>query len=201
MENIKVIVSIFAILLTCVAYIPYIRDTRKGKTTPHAFTWFVWGLSTTLAFALQLSAGGGIGSYVTLIIGVAAFSIFGLSLFKGEKHITKSDVVFFILALVALGFWVIAEKPIISVILISLTNTLAFAPTVRKSWKKPFSETLFTYILNCTRQCLNLLALENYNLITSLFPASQILVTLSFIIFILIRRSLQKKEIQNTTRY
>ncbi len=194
MENSKVILSIVAIVLTCIGYIPYIRDTLKGKTLPHAFTWFVWGLSTTIAFALQQNAGGGIGSYVTLTIGICAFSIFILSLFKGERHITKSDIVFFTLALIALGFWVIAKKPIISVTLISFTNALAFLPTIRKSWNKPFSETLFTYILNCTRQCLNLLALENYNFITSLFPATQIIMTASFIVLILTRRNLYKKK-------
>ena len=194
MINSKIILGFVAIILTCIGYIPYIRDTLKGKTTPHAFTWFIWGLSTTIAFALQQSAGGGIGSYVTLSIGIAAFSIFCLSLFKGEKHVTKSDIIFFLLALVGLGFWVIAKKPIISVTLISITNTLAFAPTVRKSWKNPFSETLFTYVLNCTRQCLNLLALESYNFITSLFPATQIIVTASFIILILVRRSSTKND-------
>lgn len=47
-----------AVVLTFVGYAPYIRDTIKGKTKPHVYTWFVWGLVTAIAYALQLRGGG-----------------------------------------------------------------------------------------------------------------------------------------------
>lgn len=58
----KEIVGTIAVVLTFVGYVPYIRDTLKGKTKPHVYTWFVWGLVTLAAFALQMSAhaGGGV---------------------------------------------------------------------------------------------------------------------------------------------
>src|SRR6185295_7069316 len=101
---------------------PYIRDTIKGKTTPHAYTWFIFGLVTAFVFGLQVTAGAGIGSLVTLVISISVFTIFILSFFKGEKHITYSDTVFFILALIAFALWMIAKQPILSIILLSSIN-------------------------------------------------------------------------------
>lgn len=194
MFDIKNIYSFVAILLTLIGYIPYIKDTVKGKTTPHAFTWFTFGLATAFTFALQLSAGAGVGSFVTLVISISVFTIFILSLFKGEKNITLSDKIFFILALLALAFWVIAKQPIISAILLSTINILAFIPTIRKSWNKPFSETLSTYIVNASRYVLGLLALEHYNIITYLFPLSATIITFSFVIILITRRNILKTQ-------
>ncbi len=188
MWDIKTIFSGLAILLTFLGYIPYVRDIIKGKTTPHAYTWFIFGLVTAFVFALQVTAGAGVGSLVTLVISISVFIIFVLSLFKGEKHITHSDTVFFILALVAFILWVVAKQPVLSVVLLSTINALAFAPTIRKSWNKPFSETMSTYIVNATRHGISLLALEHYNIITYLFPLSAAFVTFSFVVILIIRR-------------
>ena len=75
MFDLKTTYSFVAILLTLIGYIPYIKDTIKGKTTPHAFTWFTFGLATIFTFGLQLSSGGGVGSFVTLVISISVFTI------------------------------------------------------------------------------------------------------------------------------
>ena len=62
----KEALAVLAVSLNFVGYIPYIRDTLKGKTHPHAYSWFVWTYITVIVFALQLSDGGGAGAYVTL---------------------------------------------------------------------------------------------------------------------------------------
>jgi hypothetical protein len=101
-------------------------------------------------------------------------------------------MMFLALALTSLVFWIFAKQPIVSAILLALINILAFGPTVRKSWNKPFSETLTTYVINSSRQGLGLLALENYNVVTYLFPLSSILITVSFILLLIIRRKILK---------
>ncbi len=37
----KEFISGIAVALTFVGYVPYMRDTIKGKTRPHVYTWFV----------------------------------------------------------------------------------------------------------------------------------------------------------------
>ncbi len=191
----KTFFSILAILLTLIGYIPYVRNILKGKTIPHAYTWFIFTLATVFVFGLQLAAGAGVGAFVTLVISISVFVIFIFSLFKGEKNITLSDTIFFILALTALVLWRVAEQPILSVILLSIINILAFAPTIRKSWNKPYSETLLTYIINASRYGVGLLALEHYNIVTVFFPASAMAITFTFVLILSVRRRILSPQI------
>ena len=38
--------SAIAMVLTFVAFYPYIRAILKGKTRPHVFSWFIWAAVT-----------------------------------------------------------------------------------------------------------------------------------------------------------
>ena len=188
MLTIKYLIGVIAVLLTFVGYVPYIRDTIKGKTKPHGYSWFLWGFVTIIAFALQVSGNAGIGSLVTLAAALVSFVIFALGLRNGKKDITKADTAFFIAALIAIVIWVFAKQPVLSVILISTIEMLGFVPTVRKSWNKPHSETLFTYALNAFRHGLSIFALQRYSIVTWLYPVTWTLANGLFSIILLIRR-------------
>jgi hypothetical protein len=125
---------------------------------------------------------------MTLAVVVACFLIFILGMRNGKKDITKSDIIFFILALVALFLWLIIKQPIASAILASSTAILSFIPTVRKSWSKPHSETLFTYELNTFRHGFGFLSLQQYNIVTWLYPVSWLIMNGLFSIFLILRR-------------
>lgn len=170
MTDLKYLVGILAVLLTFVGYIPYIRDTISGKTKPHVYSWFLWGFVTAIAFALQLSDQAGIGSLVTLAASIVCFVIFIFGMRIGDKDITKTDTLLLISAVFALIVWIFAKQPVLSVIIVSLVDMLAFGPTIRKSWKNPHSETLISYIINTARFGLALFALERYTIVTYLYP-------------------------------
>lgn len=187
-------ISIVAIILTVIAYIPYIRNSLSGKTTPHIYTWFIWGFVTLIAFGLQVSAGAGVGAWVTLAIVVACFSVFILGMTRGKKDITKLDTLFFFLALISLFLWLIAKQPVLSILLVVITDMLGFIPTIRKSWNKPYSETLFLYALNSFRQALSILALEQYSIVTWLYPATWAIANALFSISLVARRKQVTKK-------
>lgn len=197
MQDVKTVISIIAVLLTFVGYFPYIRDTLKGKTIPHVYTWFIWGLVTTIAFALQVRAGAGVGSWMTLAVVIMMFSIFILGMFKGEKDITRADTFFFTLAFIALFLWLVAKQPILSIILVSSVDMLGFIPTIRKSWNKPYSETLFSYELNAFRHGLSILALQQYSIVTWLYPVSWTFANTLFSLMLIIRRKQITQTLQN----
>ena len=186
--EIKTAISIIAVILTIVGYVPYIRDTLKKKTTPHIYTWFIWGLVTAIAYGLQVTSGAGVGSWVTFVVAIICFFIFALGLRNGKKNITRSDTVFFVLSFVALFLWLIAKQPILSVILTSSIDMLGFIPTIRKSWNKPYSETLFSYELNSFRHGLSILALQQYSIVTWLYPGTWVVANALFSIMLIIRR-------------
>ena len=184
----KQTIGIIAVVLTFLGYIPYILDTIKGKTKPHVYTWFIWGLVTLIAYFLQVSGGAGYGALVTLAAALVCFFIFLLGLRNGDRDITKSDKVFFALAFVALGLWLFAKQPVLSVILLSTIDLFGFVPTIRKSWMKPHQETLFSYEMNTFRFALAILALEQYTIVTALYPVSWVIANGLFSIFLIVRR-------------
>ncbi len=184
----KIFVSIISVILVFVGYGPYIRDIFKRKTTPHTFTFLVWGISSSITWALQVMGGAGVGAWITFAVSAVCIFIFFLCLKYGEKSIAISDVVFLILALFSLFLWLVVKQPVLSVILVVLTDILGFGPTIRKSWNKPHSETLFTWWVAAFRHALGIIALQKFNIFTLLYPVAWTIANLIFCLILLIRR-------------
>jgi hypothetical protein len=184
----KVVISLVTIVLLFVGYLPYIKDVLNKKISPHAFTWFVWTLAGGIAYALQVVGGAGVGSWALLGAVIICFVIFILSLRVGNKDITISDIFFLILALVSLYLWLVVDEPRLAVIFATSAEILGIVPTIRKSWNKPYSENLWAYEIAVLRHGLSILALQQFNLLTVLYPASWTIVCLLFTGLLLMRR-------------
>jgi hypothetical protein len=187
-ESFKSLLSATAIVLTFAGYTPYIRDLIKQKIRPHIFSWLVWAIVTAVIFALQISAGGGPGAYVTLAVAVLIVFVFLLSLRNGDRDIKRVDVVFLIAALLCIPLWLVVEQPVLSIIVLSTVDMLGFAPTIRKSWNDPYSETLSLYVITAFRHVLSVLALSEYNIVTMLFPLTWVFANAAFAVVLIARR-------------
>lgn len=189
MFDLKHILGIIAVLLTFAAYGPYVKDILRGKTKPHVFSWLVWGFVTLIVFVLQFVGGAGIGSFVTLSAAIMCVVVFLLGLrMKGKKDITSSDTVFLVLAFCSLSIWLVAKQPTLSVLLATITDLLGFAPTVRKSWHNPYTETLSFYIINTVRFILAALSLQTYSVVTALYPIVWFVANGLFAVMLVLRR-------------
>lgn len=189
MTDIKNLLGIVAAALVFVGYIPYIRDVFKGKTQPHIYSWFLWAFVTSIAFALQFSGGAGSGAFVTLAAAVMCVVIIFLGFFKKNKvQIVKLDTVFLVLAFIALGLWLLAKQPVLSALLATAVDLLGFAPTIRKSWNNPHSETVSFYFLNTFRFGLAVVALQKYSVVTAAYPISWLIANGLFAMMLVIRR-------------
>ena len=184
----KALIGLIAVFLTFIGYFPYIRDIVNKKTKPHIFSWIIWTIVTGIIYLLQVSDGAGAGSWVTLCLTLILLLIVFLSIKNGSKDIKKIDIAFLILALLSLPIWLVIKQPILSIILLTAIDMLGFLPTIRKSWNSPYSETLSFYIITTFRHGLSILALENYSIITWLFPASWLFANAIFSLILVIRR-------------
>ncbi len=184
----KTVLGIIAILIAFAGYIPYFRDIFRGKTKPHAFSWLVWASLTGIAFFGQIFDKGGAGAWVTGVTAAVSIVIFILALKKGEKDITSSDKWSLFGAGIALVLWFITNNPLGSIILVTLIDALGFYPTFRKSYYKPYQETMITFFLSGLKFVIALFALQHYSLITWLYPGSLILMNFVFVGMIMIRR-------------
>lgn len=189
----KEIIGIIAVVLTFLAYIPYYRDILKGKTQPHIYSWSLWGLLTILLVALQIKGGAGPATWVTAAAGLLCLGVVVLSFKNGKKNITTSDTIVSIISLMAIGFWLIADQPVVSITLVIIADLFAFIPTIRKSYKDPYSETLSLYVTNSLRFILALIAVENYTYLSSSWIIAWVLGNALLSIMLFIRRRQLKK--------
>ena len=190
----KNIFGAVAVAVALVSYVPYFWNIFNGRTKPHAFSWLVWGVLNAIAFAGQLHDKGGAGIWAVGLTAAAMFFIFLLSLQGGEKDIRTFDWLCLSAAGVALIPWLLTNKPLVSVILITVIDALGFLPTVRKSYKKPYQETLTTFLLSTIKYALVIVALQRYTLVTILFPLSLVIMNALFVLMLVTRRRQVKSD-------
>ncbi len=182
------LISGIVIFLSFAGYVPYLLSILKGENKPHVFTWITATLTAFIAWALQVLGGAGIGSWPMLIVTILCVCVVILSIWRGTKDITKSDVLCLFASLFALYLWLIADQPIWSVVLITVAEVISYIPTVRKSWNDPYRENITLYQVSMFRHALAVVALEKISLLTALYPAVWAITNLAITVILTVRR-------------
>ena len=167
--------AILAALLVIIGHAPYLRDLLRRKIEPHAYTWFVWSIVSGITLAGQLVSGAGWGALPTAVAEAFTVLILVFSLRFGFKHITRTDTVFLIIALLGLIPWLLTKDPTLSVVIAVSIDLVAFVPTLRKAYLHPETETPLLYGTNVVRHVLSLLSLSSYNVATVLHSVAMLL--------------------------
>lgn len=185
----KDVFMIIGIILTLIGYSAYIYSIFKGQTRPHPFSWFIWGLLTAIGFFAQMADNAGPGAYITGLSAAITMFIAGIGFIKrSDIKITKADLVTFIAALLAIPLWLVTDTPLYSVILITIIDAVAFYPTFAKTWHSPHQELPLQTIMAAAKFILSLLALNNYSVITVLYPLSLVIMNIAFLILLYSRK-------------
>ena len=184
----KSVLSAIAIAMMIIGYIPYLRDTIKGSTKPHVFSWLIGMIISFIAFGLQIQEKSGPSSYVTLSAAIISSVIVFYSFKNKDKDITKWDYICLALSVASLVAWLIVKQPVLSMFFVILTETISFIPTIRKSWKKPYTETLSSYVTNFFRFIVALLALNKYTFVAIGYPLTWLLLNGGFATLLIYRR-------------
>lgn len=192
--NMKEILGIIAVLLGIFGIIPYIRDIFLGKTKPHLYSNVIWAVVTTLAFFGQLSAGGGPGAWTTGVMAIITIYIAILSKKYGTKDVTKLDIIFLIIGLLAIIPWYLSHDPTISVMIATIIDICGFIPTIRKTINAPGSETLITWITNMIRHGIALFALSTLTVATYIYPFSLFIMNIIVVYVIITEKHKQKSS-------
>lgn len=185
----KVYLGVLAIAVGLIGYVPYFRTIFNGKTKPHAFSWLVWGVLTGIAYGGQIEGHGGPGSWITAFTALVCFTIFSLSLLKGERDFPLADWLCLIGCFFAIILWIFTKNPLSAIIIITVVDMLAFVPTFRKSYLKPNSETSFTYTMSSLKFFIAIIALHRFSAVTVLYPASLVITNGVFVVMLLMRRN------------
>jgi hypothetical protein len=187
--DIKEWLGFISLAVTVIQYVPYCWATFQGKLKPHTFSYFIWGISAGVVFVAQYADKGGAGTWARALSTVACLLVGVLSARKGIGYITRSDWVYLVAALVSIPLWVITRNPLSAVILITLIDALAYFPTFRKAYGQPHEDAPSTYIIGGAKHFFSLLALENYNLTTTLTSSMIVVANTAVIILLMWRRA------------
>lgn len=188
-EHIKLILSITATTIAVISYIPYIQGTLSGKIKPHSYSWFIWAIVGYIAGFGQLAGGGGIGALVALVTATISLGIAVISYKEVKDSITTSDKISLVVSLSAIPLWLITNNPLWSIILVSIVDGVAFWPSIRKAYNKPWDEGLPTFLLSTLKHVLTVFAQKTYNVLTVLYPLSLAILTGLFVIMLIVRRT------------
>lgn len=186
--------SAASIILTFVAYVPYIKAIRAGAVKPHFFSWVIWSLTTCIVFFAQLAANAGVGAWPTGASGAITVYVAWLSLkLRSDLSTTRMDWIFFITSILSLPAWFFTTDPLWSVVILTIVDVLGFGPTLRKAWHFPREESLMFYLLFVVRSGLSIVALESHTLTTVLFPATMVIAC----IFVCLLLAWRRKQISS----
>lgn len=184
----KEIIGGVAVIVAILTYLPYLRDTIKGTIKPHPFSWFIWVTVTAVVYIAQFSDNAGPGAWMNGVVVFICLFVVLFSVKNGFDDITRFDQILFGLAIASIPLWIVTNDPTWSVILLSLTNTIAYIPTFRKSYTKPYDEALYLYSINFFRHGVSVFALANFSVITALFPIVLTVNNLALALFLFWRR-------------
>ena len=176
------------LIFTLIANSYYIVTIFRGQTKPHIYSWIIWAIINTIAVSIQLEHNAKWGA-LTLWVGLIICIIVSIiSVWYGEKKITRFDTFSFIITLFIIPLWLVAKQDMIAMMLAIAMDALSFIPTARKSFSKPHEENLLPYFASGTSFFISIFLSQQKSLINILYPIVICGVNFIFIGYIYLRR-------------
>jgi hypothetical protein len=174
-------------------FIPYWRAISLGKTQPNRVTWWIWTIvGIIIAFSYRASgAESTMWVPITYVVGPLCTAL--ISIRYGEGGWTKLDTICSIGVGIGLILWWLYKSPALTLGINIGIDFLGALPTIRKSFRDPYSEDLFSWLLFALANFLNLLAIDRWEWQIVVYPLYMVLVT-NTICWCLRRGRLQKQR-------
>jgi hypothetical protein len=178
-----------SVVIMFIAYAIYLGQTaRADGVQPHPFSWFLWGIVTGVVYLVQITQGGGAGSWVVGLTALICFLIGGFSLFKHRWHFSWFDWLSLGAGVIVFVYYLRSRNPTVSAVLATTTDVIGYGSTIKKGWSEPHKDSATSFALNSTKFVPALLALESYSVATWLYPATLVIVNAVVATMLLIRR-------------
>lgn len=180
--------ALTAAALAVAGNVPYLWHTVTGTVRPHPYTWLVGAIVSGTVFFGMLAKGAGVGALPIAVAEIFTILIFVVSLKYGYRGITATDTLFLIAAVGGLIPWFFTHDPTVSIVIAVGIDLLSLAPTFRKTWAHPATETALLYSSNVLRHVLVLFSLQTYSIATVLHSVAMICTSTVMTGIILLRK-------------
>jgi hypothetical protein len=182
--------------LPLAGFASYTRDTIRGRTQPNRVSWSVWAAAPLIAFFAELTAHAPPEiALVTLALGLGPLLVLIASAANRGAYwqLTRLDFACGSVSVLALALWSITRRGDVAVLLSIAADALAAAPTARKSWSHPESESPGTYMASGAGAAVTLLAVRPWSLAAAGFPAYIVAVCALITVLITVPRTAETR--------
>ena len=175
----------FGALLIIGGTVAYIRDIHQGRVQPNLVTWFLWSLAPLIALGAQLKAGVGAEALLAATVGLCPLAVFVAGLKQGKFIPQPYDWWCLGASVAALILWQLTGNGVVGVVLSIVADSLGAAPTLRKSYQDPGSESPLFFALFAAAGGMTLLTIQEWTILSAGFAVY--IFALYVILFALVR--------------
>lgn len=166
-----VFLGVIAGLLSCFAFVPYIRDTLASRTRPQRASWLIWAVLGSIAFFSQVYEGAGASLWFVGIQVSGTLTVLMLSIWKGKgTYFRYTDILVLTAAACGLVLWYFSQTAIYALATTITISLLGGVVTVIKAYREPSSETRSMWFLSFFASIFAALSVGQGDLILLAYP-------------------------------
>ena len=153
------------------------RDMLVRGYRPNVFSRVVWLLLAVISTAGVVASGSGSGAVVLAVVFLAGNAVICLlSVWKGTRGIGRLEYMCLGILVLSGLVWLVFDAPVLSLVISLLAHLVGGAPTYRRAWARPGSESAGFWSLFFVASVFSLLA-------TLGEPAQSLVFPLYFVLF------------------
>src|SRR3989344_2343358 len=171
----------------------YIKNIFHGGIKPNLVSWFMWMLAPFFGFFFMIQAGTGLSALPVFMAGFFSLLIFIFSIFHKNAYLKINNfyLICGLISLTSLILYVFTHNLGISILFAIISDSLAYIPTIIKSWKFPETESSSTYVGGLISNALSMLIIKNWLFSIYSFNISILIMNL-VVIFCIYRKKIFK---------
>ena len=177
-------------VFSCLAYLPYIRDTIKGQTQPQRASWLIWSVLGSISLVSQIYEGATSSLWFAGVQVTGTIIVFGLSVRSGlGKYLHTTDYTILVFVAFGLLLWLFTENAVYALAISIGISLLGGTVTVLKAYRNPESETLSTWVISLIASICAALSVGRMDWILLAYPLYLFTLYTAFVIAIVTGRA------------
>jgi len=180
------ILGIIAGILALGSFLTYYYAILRGKASPSRVTWFTLTIVGVMIASSYYAIGARETIWVPIGYVIGPLITFILSIKYGEGGYTLLDKICILLVLISVVVWYISGSALLTLLISILIDFIGIIPTIIKSYARPESEYLPSWLLTFIVSILNLLAISKWEFSIYVYPIYMIIFNGLILYFLLI---------------
>lgn len=176
-------------IFSAIAFIPYIIEIIKKGVKPNRASWIIWNVTNTILLVSYFSVGARETIFLPIVYFACAFIVLLLSLKYGVSAWSRLDYVSLTVSGLSLIIWFLTKNPLLALLMNLVMDTVAYLPTIKKSYIDPLSESRIAWLFFFLGSFLNLFAINSVSFGIIIYPIINV-ITNGVLVIILFRKKI-----------